>query len=119
MALLAFLGRLFTSESMPISIGCLSLALLQFVWGVLAAAIAAGATYFSQAGYAGEFGPWSQRIGFGGHMVAVMGVFAAYVFFCSRSMASALRNELWLIILSNSFGYAGPIGDLIRDVISD
>lgn len=80
-ALLAFLGRLFTSESMPISIGCLSLALLQFVWGVLAAAIAAGATYFSQAGYAGEFGPWSQRIGFGGHMVAVMGVFAAYVFF--------------------------------------
>ena len=80
-AVLAFLGRLFTGESVSISIGSLSLALLQFVWGVLAAAIAAGATYFSQAGYAGEFGSWSQRVGLGGHMVAVSGVFAAYVFF--------------------------------------
>ena len=80
-AVLAFLGRLLSSESASVSIDGLSLALLQFVWGVLAAAIAAGATYFSQAGYGGEFGSWSRKIGIGGHIVAVVGVFAAYGFF--------------------------------------
>jgi len=80
-AVLAFLGRLFTGESASLSIGCLSLALLLFVWGVLAAAVAAGATYLSQAGYGGEFGSWSRKVGIGGHVVAVFGVIAAYGFF--------------------------------------
>ncbi|WP_322521131.1 hypothetical protein SR882_10175 [Guyparkeria halophila] len=77
-AVLAFIGRLFSSESASLSMGGLSLALLQFVWGVLGAAIAAGATYFSQAGYGGEFGSWSRGVGVGGHIVAVLGVFSAY-----------------------------------------
>lgn len=80
-AILAFLGRLFSSESASLSIGGLSLALLQFVWGVLAAAIAAGATYFSQAGYGDGFGSWSPKVGIGGHIVAILGVLAAYGFF--------------------------------------
>lgn len=80
-AMLAFLGRLFSGKSSLMSLDGLSIALLQFVWGVLAAAIAAGATYFSQAGYGGEFGSWSPRVGIGGHIIAILGVFCAYGFF--------------------------------------
>ena len=52
-----------------------------FVWGVLTAACAAGATYLSQAGFGNEFGRHSQRIGAIGRGLAIVGVVAAYVLF--------------------------------------
>ena len=61
--------------------GCLPEAMLHFVGGVPSAAVAAGATYLSQAGYAGEFGTASKAPGRIGHTLSILGVLVAYVLF--------------------------------------
>lgn len=80
-ALLAFVGKLWSSGAVDPALGGISAGLIQYVWGVLSAAVAAGATYFSQAGYAGEFGRASRKVGMGGHLIAVAGVILAYILF--------------------------------------
>lgn len=84
-ALLAFIGRIWgAAESQPV-LGALSVALMAYVSGVLSAAAAAGATYFSQAGYGGEFGRASHRVGRVGHVLAVLFVLGSYVLFGTGS----------------------------------
>ena len=84
-ALLAFVGKLWSSGAVDPVLDGVASGLIQYVWGVLFAAVAAGATYFSQAGYAGEFGNVSHNVGVGGHYVAVLGVLVAYVLFAMAS----------------------------------
>lgn len=95
-ALLAFIGQLWTGGEIDSALGEVADGLLQFVWGVLAAAGAAGATYFSQAGYAGEFGRVSQAVGRTGHVLAVAGVFLAYYLFAKGALITfeAVRGSV-------------------------
>lgn len=80
-AILGFIGSVWSDSKTTSMLPSLSISLLLFVWGVLSAAIAAGATYVSQAGYGREFGSKSQAIGRFCHVVAVLGVVGAYAFF--------------------------------------
>jgi len=80
-ALLAFIGSIWTSNNAAKALPEISLALLLYVSGVLSAAIAAGFTYFSQAGFGHEFGKNSRPVGHVGRWLAVLGVFASYVLF--------------------------------------
>lgn len=80
-ALLAFIGKIWGNVDTQQTLEAFSVALIYFVFGVLSSAIAAGATYFSQAGYAEEFGRISFRIGRLGHVTAVLGVFGGYFLF--------------------------------------
>jgi hypothetical protein len=83
-AMLAFIGNLWSKEQ---ALSCLleqlGLSLAFFVFGVLSAAVASGFTYFSQAGYAGEFGKFSNKFGVLAHIVTVMCVLTAYVLFAN------------------------------------
>lgn len=80
-ALLAFIGNVWSSANTSRVLPEISTALLLYVFGVLAAAIAAGATYFSQAGYGEEFGKASIYVGRIGHVLAVLGVLTSYALF--------------------------------------
>jgi hypothetical protein len=80
-ALLAFVGGVCSRGANDILLRSLAFALLLYVTGVLAAAVATGATYFSQAGYAGEFGKGSRVVGRVGHALAILGVISAYILF--------------------------------------
>lgn len=84
-ALLALVGKIWSSNGLKPAMGALATAVLFYVFGVLSAAVAAGATYISQAGYADEFGSLSYAIGRVGHVFAVLGVVGAYVLFGSGS----------------------------------
>lgn len=80
-AVLAFLGNAW-SKSIPQSIvSQAAYGLSLFVWGVLAAAAASGASYVSQAGFGDEFGKASQRIGAVGRGLAILLVSGAYALF--------------------------------------
>ena len=81
MALLAFIGSAWSSIKIVEALPEISAALLLYVFGVLAAAVAAGATYLSQAGYGNEFGKASRCVGYIGHVLAVVGVLASYILF--------------------------------------
>ncbi|NIC05281.1 hypothetical protein [Billgrantia bachuensis] len=87
-ALLAFIGRIWGSEESQHTLEVLSGALLSFVFGVLSAAVAAGATYISQAGYADAFGSISWRVGVVGQVAAVIFVIGAYVLFTRGSLVA-------------------------------
>jgi hypothetical protein len=80
-ALLAFIGSAWSSNTIAEALPDISAALLLYVFGVLAAAVAAGATYLSQAGYGNEFGKASRCVGYIGHVLAVVGVLASYILF--------------------------------------
>jgi hypothetical protein len=80
-ALLAFIGSAWSSNKIAEALPDISAALLIYVFGVLAAAVAAGSTYLSQAGYGNEFGKASRCVGYIGHMLAVVGVLASYILF--------------------------------------
>lgn len=95
-ALLALIGKLWAGAEIESALGEVADGLLQFVWGVLSAAAAAGATYFSQAGYAGEFGRLSQAVGRTGHVLAVLGVFLSYYLFAQGALTTfeAVRGSV-------------------------
>jgi len=80
-ALLAFVGKVWSTDPTEPDLKSLATALLHYVSGVLSAAVAAGTTYFSQAGYGGEFGAASMSIGRVGHVLAILGVVGAYILF--------------------------------------
>ncbi|MDP1573204.1 MAG: hypothetical protein Q8K35_07550 [Thiobacillus sp.] len=84
-ALLAFIGSIWTSSNAEKALTEISLALLLYVFGVLSAATAAGLTYFSQAGFGHEFGKASRPVGHIGRWLAVFGVLVSYVLFGSGS----------------------------------
>ncbi|GHA85507.1 hypothetical protein [Modicisalibacter luteus] len=84
-ALLAFIGKIWGNTDTQPTLIALSAALLSYVFGVLSAAMAAGATYFAQAGYANEFGRFSQGVGRAGHIAAIGFVFGAYYLFAQGS----------------------------------
>ena len=84
-ALLALVGQVWSSNDGKLALGSLATALLYYVFGVLSAAVAAGTTYISQAGYAGEFGSASLFIGRLGHVATLLGVIGAYVLFSRGS----------------------------------
>jgi hypothetical protein len=89
-AVLAFLGNAW-SKGLPRNVltGA-SYGLSLFVWGVLAAATAAGFTYVSQAGFGDEFGKHSQRIGICGRTLAMLLVAASYVLFACAAWQAYL-----------------------------
>jgi len=89
-AVLAFVGGLWPQSSASPAIGSLALALLYYVFGVLTAAVASGATYFSQDGYGQEFGRASDIVGRVGHILAVLGVLIAYGLFGYASWSAFL-----------------------------
>lgn len=80
-ATLAFIGSVWSSTKTPALLPSLAYGLSLFVWGVLSAACAAGATYLSQAGYGGELGSRSQSIGGIARALAIVGVVGAYGLF--------------------------------------
>ena len=80
-ALLAFIGGAWSSNKIAGALPDISAALLLYVFGVIAAAVAAGVTYLSQAGYGNEFGKASRCVGYIGHVLAVVGVLASYILF--------------------------------------
>jgi hypothetical protein len=80
-AILAFIGNAWSTPKTAPLVAGLAYGLSLFVWGVMSAACAAGATYLSQAGFGGEFGTNSQRIGRIGMVLAILGVIGAYVLF--------------------------------------
>jgi len=80
-ALLAFIGSVWSSSNAAAALPSISCAMIYYVYGVLSAAVAAGATYFSQAGYGGEFGKLSMSIGRIGHVLAILGVLISYILF--------------------------------------
>lgn len=84
-ALLAFIGKIWGDVDTQPVLDALATALIFYVSGVLSAAMASGATYFSQAGFADEFGPLSQRVGGVGRVAAVGFVFGGYAFFGTGS----------------------------------
>lgn len=84
-AMLAFIGRIWGSTGAQPTVDALTVSLLSYVFGVLSSAMAAGATYFSQAGYAGEFGGISGKVGRAGHVAAVIFVFGGYYLFARGS----------------------------------
>ncbi|TDX29081.1 hypothetical protein DFO67_108125 [Modicisalibacter xianhensis] len=87
-ALLAFIGNIWKAPGSGPSISLLATAMLHYVAGVLSSAMASGATYFSQAGYGGEFGTISTTAGRIGHFLAVIFVFWAYFLFGRGSWLS-------------------------------
>ncbi len=92
-ALLAFIGSAgsaWSSNKIAEALPDISAALLLYVFGVLAAAVAAGATYLSQAGYGNEFGKASRCVGYIGHVLAVVGVLASYILFGRASWLAYL-----------------------------
>jgi hypothetical protein len=89
-ALLAFIGSAWSSNRIAEALPDISAALLLYVFGVLAAAVAAGATYLSQAGYGNEFGKASRCVGYIGHVLAVVGVLASYILFGRASWLAYL-----------------------------
>lgn len=88
-AMLAFIGNVWGKQN---GFSCLleqlALSLAFFVFGVLSAAIAAGFTYLSQAGYAGEFGKISNKIGVVSHVVTVLSVVASYFLFAKGALVA-------------------------------
>ena len=80
-ALLAFVGHVWGNANAAHYLPSLIHGLLLFVWGVLSAACAAGATYLSQAGYGGAFGAWSTKVAYTAHGLAIVCVVGAYVLF--------------------------------------
>jgi len=86
-ALLAFIGKVWPS-SKDQTIADISGAMAYYVIGVLVAAVAAGFTYLSQAGYGREFGKASRFIGVAGHIGALICVVASYVFFGYASLVA-------------------------------
>lgn len=80
-ALLAFIGNVWSSkEHIPTVLGVAN-AMGFFVSGVLTAAVAAGFAYFAQAGYGNEFGRASRFIGVCGHALTTICVISSYVLF--------------------------------------
>ena len=80
-ALLAFVGGVWNNPKAAPLRPELAYGLSLFVWGVLAAACASGATYLSQAGFGGELGRRSQAIGEGARWLAIAFVVASYALF--------------------------------------
>lgn len=80
-AVLAFLGNAWAKDVPRQVLTEASYGLSLFVWGVLAAAAATGATWVSQAGYGDEFGRHSQRAASIGRALAIALVATSYVFF--------------------------------------
>lgn len=80
-AVLAFLGNAWSKELPRHVLLGASYGLSLFVWGVLAAATAAGFTYVSQAGFGDEFGKHTQLIGVYGRTLAMLLVATSYVLF--------------------------------------
>ncbi len=80
-AVLAFLGNAWAKDIPKHVLTEAAYGLSLFVWGVLAAASAAGATYLSQAGYGGEFGKGSKTIGGVGRGLAILLVVSSYILF--------------------------------------
>jgi len=80
-ALLAFLGNAWAADVPRRVMLQAAYGLSLFVWGVLAAAAAAGATYLSQAGFGNELGKFSHRIGKWARWLAIALVVTAYVLF--------------------------------------
>lgn len=86
-AMLAFTGNVWGKENtLPCLVELLAFSLALFVFGVLSAAVAAGFTYLSQAGYAGEFGKVSNKIGSVAHIITVIAVITSYVLFAKGSL---------------------------------
>lgn len=80
-ALLAFIGNIWPLNNHASVVVGIAGALGIYVFGVLLAAVAAGLTYISQAGFGNEFGKPSQAIGVIFRRGAVMFVFASYFAF--------------------------------------
>jgi hypothetical protein len=80
-AVLAFLGNAWSKSIPKYVLAEAAYGLSLFVWGVLAAATAAGCTYVSQAGFGDEFGKHSALIGAYGRALAMLLVIASYVLF--------------------------------------
>ena len=79
-ALLAFIGGVWAhigSGPLP----QLALVLAYFALGVLVAALGSGFTYLSQAGFGGEFGTHSNKVGRAARVATIVLVGAAYAFF--------------------------------------
>lgn len=93
-AVLAFLGNAWTKDFPRHVLVDASFGLSLFVWGVLAAATALGATYLSQAGFGSEFGRHSSRIGRFGRTLAIVLVITSYVLFACAAwqVYSSLRS---------------------------
>ena len=89
-ALLAFVGSVWPSHKLGEALSDITSALLLYVFGVLSAAVAAGATYLSQAGYGDEFGKASRCVGYVGHVLAVVGVLVSYILFGRASWIAFL-----------------------------
>lgn len=89
-AVLAFLGNAW-SKGIPhqVLVGA-SYGLSLFVWGVLAASTATGATYLSQAGFGNEFGKHSSRIGAWARVVAIVLVAVSYIMFACAAWRTYL-----------------------------
>ena len=87
-ALLAFIGNVWSSPKGPQTIAGIPSAMSYYVIGVLVAAVAAGFTYLSQAGYGSEFGKASRVIGVAGHIGAVSCAVASYVLFGYASLTA-------------------------------
>ena len=80
-ALLAFIGNIWSPISNSPTVAEAANALAAYAFGILIAAVAAGFTYVSQAGYANEFGKNSRVVGVTGHIGAVICVVISYVAF--------------------------------------
>jgi hypothetical protein len=80
-ALLAFVGSLWNNPNAEPLRPELAYGLSLFVWGVLAAACASGASYLSQAGFGGEFGSRSHSIGEVARWLSVAFVVGSYALF--------------------------------------
>lgn len=78
-ALLTFIGSIWNID--PLVVSGIASALGFYVVGVLLAAIAAGVTYLSQAGFEREFGKCSHAIGDWARILAAILVLASYVSF--------------------------------------
>lgn len=87
-ALLAFIGNIWSSSKNPQTIAGIPSAMIYYVIGVLVTAVAAGFTYLSQAGYGKEFGKASRIIGVSGHIGAVSCVVASYILFGYASLVA-------------------------------
>lgn len=85
-ALLALMGNVLAAKDGIKTIAGIPAALSYYVGGVLVAALAAGFTYLSQAGYGGEFGKASRKVGRAGHVGAVLNVVASYILFGYASL---------------------------------
>lgn len=80
-ALLAFIGNIWTPNTYSPTVVGTADALASYVFGILVAAVAAGFTYLSQAGYAKQLGKSSGLIAVTVHVGAVICVVMSYVAF--------------------------------------